>query len=257
MSLDQIKKIRELTGAGIVDVKEALAEAANDEAKAIEILRKGGQQLAAKRSERATKEGVIAVAEAAGQVAFVKLTCETDFVARSADFQTAAQDLAVEALELQPEQLQERAETIIQTQLIVKIGENIQFGGSQVLSGATIGHYLHSNKKVAAAVSLAKGSAEVARDIAMHVAALKPEYLLPADVPADITAKEKEIYLEQLKNEGKPAELLDKIVSGKLNKFYSEVCLVKQTFVKDDKLTVEQYLAANQAEIAGFKYLSL
>ncbi len=252
MSLEIIKKLRELTGAGMMDVKEALTEAGNDEEKAIEILRKKGQKMAAKRAERSTSEGVIAVAEGQNKIAFAKLACETDFVALNQDFITAAQDFAKRALEISADELKAEAEVKIKDELIVKIGENIQFAGSAVLAGQILGYYLHSNKKVAAAVVLKNGSVEVAREVAMHAAAMKPQYLKPEDVPAAVIAKEKEIYTEQLKNEGKPEAMLENILKGKINKFYSEVCLTKQLFIKDDKKTIEQFLADNQAEVESF-----
>ena len=141
--------------------------------------------------------------------------------------------------------------------MIVKIGENLQLNQASIIEGETIGSYLHSNKKVAGIVVLSGGNEEIAKDIAMHIAAFAPEYLQPEDVPADVLAKEKEIYTEQLKAEGKPAEIIEKIMTGKVEKFYSEVCLIKQAFVKDDKISIEKLLADNNAKIEKFSYYSL
>jgi elongation factor Ts len=167
-NLDLIKKIREITGAGMVDVKEALAESGDNEEKAIEILRKKGQKIAAKRAERVTKEGYIAsYVHSNGKVAsLVAVSCETDFVSRNEDFRAFA------------------------------------------------------------------------KEVALQVAATAPQYLSPEDVPAEVIAKEKEIYRDQLKAEGKPEAMWDKIAEGKLQKFYSEVCLLKQVSIKDDKKTI-------------------
>lgn len=257
MSLELIKKIREITGAGISDVKKALDEAGGAEDKAIEILRKSGAKAAAKKAERATKEGVIAFAEDGGKLAVVALACETDFVARTEDFMLAVKTMAENLLAEGKDGFADKTNKFIQDELIVKIGENLQLASFDIFSGPIIGKYLHSNNKIAAVAVLKSGSQEVANDIALHAAAMAPRYLRAEDVPADEVAKEKEIYTEQLKNEGKPAEMLEKILPGKLQKFYSEVCLLNQPYVKDDKMTIEQYLKNNNAEIETFGYYSL
>ncbi len=237
-----IKKLRERTGAGMVDCQKALAEAAGDLDKAVEILRKKGLEKAGKKAERETQEGLIAIAQQDQKVALVTLNCETDFVARNQEFIKAVNDLAQELLISDPEEFKKWAEAKIKNELIIKIGENIQLGDFVVLTGEVIGSYLHSNKKVAALVILSGGDQALAIDLAMQVAAMSPKYLEPAAVPADEIEKEKEIYREQLKNEGKPENVIAKIIEGKLNKFYSEVCLLKQPFIKDDEITVEQLI---------------
>ncbi len=257
MSLEVIKKIRTLTGAGIVDVQKALAEANNDEERAIQILREQGQKMAAKREDRTTHEGVIAIAKGTDAVAMAALTCETDFVALNADFVQAAQDFATQALTIDEITLKSQADDKIKNELILKIGENIQFGGAKKISGTIIGSYLHSNKKIASAVSLTSGSVEVATDLSLHVAAFRPDYLKPEDVPAELIATEQAVYRKQLETEGKPAEMIEKILPGKLEKYYSEVCFLKQKFVKDDSMTVEKYLQQNNAVVDTFIYLKI
>jgi len=133
----------------------------------------------------------------------------------------------------------------------------LQLRDFDIIEGQVVGIYLHSNRKVAAVVVLASGSEELAKDIAMQAAAMSPKYLKPEDVPADVLAKEKEIYAEQLKNEGKPEAMWEKILPGKLEKFYSEVCLIKQPFIKDDKKTIEKLLQENNANIERYYYFSL
>lgn len=167
-----IQELREQTGAGLMDTKRALQEAGGDYNKAIEVLRKHGQKVAAKKQDRTTKEGIIGTYVHANHkvVALVALACESDFVGKTEDFQ------------------------------------------------------------------------ELAHDLAMQVAATDPKYITPADVPADLIAKEKEIYREQLKAEGKPEKMWDKIAEGKLEKFFSEVCLIKQSFIKEDKKTIEELI---------------
>jgi elongation factor Ts len=256
-NLELVKKIRQATGAGMSDINKALAEANGDEAKAIEILRKAGQKIAAKKADRQIKEGTIVFAEAEGKLAIVALGCETDFVARNPDFIAQVQELADELLKRGKDEFSVWANDKIQNDLIVKIGENLQLVNSEIIESAIMGSYLHSNRKVAAVVTLKSGTAEIAKDIAMHTAAMAPRYLQPEEVPAELLDKEKEIYTEQLKNEGKPEAMWEKIMPGKVAKFYSDVCLLKQAYVKDDKQSVEQYLKANNAEIDKYFYFSL
>lgn len=192
-SIDQIKKLRETTGAGIIDVKAALEESGGDAERAVTILRKKGKELAAKKAGRAAKEGFVGMyVHATGKIgAMVGLACETDFVARTEDFQ------------------------------------------------------------------------QLAKELAMHVAAMNPEYLSPDDVPDDVREKEKDIYREQLAGEGKPAAMIEKILEGKLAKFYEQHCLTKQPFVKDDSKTVEELVTeavtalGENIRIASFSYLAL
>ncbi|MCB9802806.1 elongation factor Ts [Candidatus Nomurabacteria bacterium] len=258
MSLELIKKIRQITGAGMVDVKKALDEADGNEEKAIEILRKAGSKIAAKKADREASEGVLAIVKKDNKVAVVGLNCETDFVARNEDFISSVNVFAEKLLELGKENFAAWAEDEIKNNLIVKIGENLRLAPDfEILSGEIIGDYLHSNNKVAGVVVLKGGSVDLAKDIAMHIAAMAPKYLKPEDVPEDVLAKEKEIYAEQLKAEGKPEAMLEQILQGKLQKFYTEVCLLKQMFIKDDKKNIEQLLTENNAELESFVYRSL
>jgi elongation factor Ts len=257
MSLELIKDIRQITGAGMSDVKKALDEAGGDKDKAIEILRKAGQKIAAKKSARETKEGVIALAKADGKVAIVSLGCETDFVARNEDFIKTVDELAEKLLEIGKDEFKTWATDYIQNELIVKIGENLQLIQFDILEGKTVGTYLHSNKKVASVVVLSEGEEDFAKEVAMHAAAMAPKYLKPEEVDAEELDKEREIYREQLKKEGKPENMLDKILEGKVQKYYTEVCLLKQTFVKDDKKTIEKFAEESKAVIDSFGYYSL
>ncbi len=257
MSLELIKTIRQITGAGMADVKKALDQAAGDKDKAIEILRKSGAKIAAKKSERAVKEGVIALASRGHKLAVVELACETDFVARNAEFIATVGDLAQKLLQDGVADFESWANEHIKNNLIVKIGENLRLGKFNLIEGELMGTYLHSNKKIAGVVVLQGGNMELAKDIAMQIAATAPRYLRPADVPAEVIAKEQEIYSEQLKNEGKSESMGEKILPGKLQKFYSEVCLLRQVFIKDDKKTIEDLLKEASAEIKEFYYYSL
>jgi elongation factor Ts len=238
-----ITQLRDLTGAGIGDCREALFESENDINKAVEFLRKKGSVKAAKKSERQTKEGVIAIAGKIGKIAISGLACETDFVSRNQDFVDTVGKFSEYLLENGEENFKAWAESKIKDELIMKIGENIQLSEFRVFEGKVIGTYLHSNKKVAAAIVLSGGTVELATDLAMQIAAMSPKYIKPEDIPAEVIEKEKEIYQEQLKTEGKPQAMWEKIIPGKLNKYYEDVCLIKQTFIKDDKKKIEDLIA--------------
>ena len=203
---------------------------------------------------------VVAVSENDTTLSLVALACETDFVAKNEDFINSVKSYADKQLEMGDEEsFKSFADEDVKKELVVRIGENIQVFSAKVIdkTGKTVGSYVHSNKKVAAVVVLAGGEVELAKEISMHVAAMQPEYLKPEDVPADVIAKEKEIYKEQLIAENKPADMLDKIIEGKLNKFYEEVCLVKQLFIKDDKKSIEQLLSEANAQIESYSLVKI
>ncbi len=242
MDLSQIKQLRDTTGAPMNDCQAALTESNGDMEKAIEILRKKGQKMADKKSSRVAKEGVISITKKDKKVAIVSLNCETDFVARNQDFINVVQEFADKLIDSKIEDFEIWANDKIKNELIVKIGENLQLGKCDIVEGSVIGHYLHSNKKIATIVVLSAGNEELAKDIAMHITAMSPQYLSPEDVPAEILEKEKEIYKEQLKTEGKPENIIENILNGKVEKFYKENCLTKQAFIKDDKISIEQLL---------------
>lgn len=254
-----IVKLRQITGAGMMDCKNALEEAEDDLEKAVEILRKKGEIKAVKKAERVTKEGVLAIAKAENKMAIVGLACETDFVARNEDFVKTVAEYAERLLSSRANEFRAWAEEDIKNNLIIKIGENIQLAFAEIIEGAVLGSYLHPNKKLAAVAVLSGGSAELANEIAMQVAAMSPRYLNSEDVEPSELEKEKEIYREQLKNEGKPENIWDKIMEGKLAKFYSEVCLLKQQFFKDEEITVEEFVRKSGADIKieSFKRFSL
>lgn len=247
MSIDikTISALRDQTGAGIGDCKKALEEADGDITKAIEILRKKGEIKAAKKSDRATKEGVIAIASGDGKLAMVSVACETDFVAKNEDFVKTVQELADKLLSTGLDEFKSWADGVIKNELVVKIGENLQLADCAVIEGSVIGTYLHFNRKTAAVVSLEGGDQALANDIAMHAAAMGPKWLKSEDVPAEVIDKEKEIYAELLRQEGKPEAIWEKIMAGKLAKFYEDNCLLNQVFVKDDTKKISDLLGAS------------
>jgi elongation factor Ts len=248
-SLELIKTLREKTGASLQACKKAIDEAGGDEAQAIDILRKKGEAKAAKRADNSTNEGVIVVVKEGNKAVMVKLGCETDFVAKNDDFVKAAEDLAKEILG----QGEGYDATEYIQQLNVKMGEKVELAAAKHFEGNVIGDYVHSNGKVAATVVLSEGDEDTARDIAMHITAMNPIVISPDEVSEDLVVKEKEIWKEQLQAEGKPAEIMDKIMAGKEKKFREESALIKQPFVKNPDQSIEDLL--NGAEVISFARL--
>jgi len=246
-----VKALRDKTGCGMMACQKALKETNGNTEEAMELLRKKGEAKAGEKSERAAGEGVIAVS---GRTALV-LNCETDFVARNEDFQAYAQELA----DVAASDGADAAKALFEEkkgEKVAAIGENLVLGAIQTIEGGdTVGSYVHSNKKVAALVALEGGSEEAARDVAMHATAMDPLVANPEDVPADSIEKEKAIYREQLINEGKPEQIIDKIIEGKVNKFCAERALSSQAFVKDPSQTVAQYLG--DGKLVGFVRLAV
>ncbi|MFA5155165.1 MAG: translation elongation factor Ts [Patescibacteria group bacterium] len=257
--MELIKQLREMTGAGMVDCKKALDEAGNDLNKAVEILRKKGISKAAKRTDRETNEGVVKVAVNADNTEgyILELVSETDFVSRNEKFQ----NFAASALQLVQEQKPADLAALLAlpfdgatlgeslANLSGTIGEKMEIKRFAVVSGATVAAYSHLGGRLGVLVALdAADKSELAMDVAMQIAAANPKYIVPAEVDPAEMDKEKEIYKEQLLKEGKPADMVDKIVQGKMGKYYSEVCLVEQEYIKDDKKKVKDILAGVQVK---------
>lgn len=251
--MEEIKKLRDITGAGIVDCKKALEEAGGEIDKAVEILRKRGEAKSAKKAERATNEGLIGVAsDNSKKVSIVKILCETDFVARNDDFKEFVESVSKKGLTGSSEDYFNEKKD----EMVLKIGENITFGGSEVLDGGHVSSYLHSNGKVAGVVVFNKSVDDtLATDIAMQVTAMSPDFVKPEDVPNEDRERESNIYRDQLKKEGKPDEIIDKIIVGKINKYLEDICLVKQSFIKEDKKTVEQVLKESDPGLEIVKFI--
>jgi elongation factor Ts len=249
----QVKELRDATGISMMKCKQALDEAAGDLEKAREVLRKQGEADAAKRSDKAAGEGAVAIKAEGGKAAILQLFCETDFVAKGDSFQDLAKELVDEAFD--GKDIEAKSEAKIQ-EGIQKNGENIKLGEVEILEGDAVASYIHSNGKIGVLVSFS-GDEEVGKDIAMQVAAMNPSVLSPDEVSDAEVAKEAEIQKEILAKEGKPAEMLEKIMEGKLKKFREEKALVKQAFVKDSSKTVEAFLAENNAKIEKFVRLEI
>jgi len=266
-SMEKIKQLRELTGAGMVDCKKALDETQGDIEKAVEILRKKGIAKAAKRGERETNEGIVLVETNDDNTEgyMLEINAETDFVAKNEKFQTYANDLMAILKEKKSESkdalMQEKMQDVTAQEVLGTlsgtIGEKMAVKDIAFLNdGAQVAAYSHLGGRIGVLVSFsAKIDETLAKDIAMHVAAASPKYLDPSEVPAEETDKEKDIYKEQLLKEGKPENIIDNILQGKINKYYEEVCLLKQEFIKDDKKKIEEVLG--DAKILKFIRFSL
>jgi len=251
----QVKELRDATGISMIKCKQALEEAAGDPEKAREILRKQGEADAAKRSERTAGEGVVVVKISADgkKGAILQLFCETDFVAKGDAFTELAGELISEALD--GKDVKNESEEKIQ-EGIQKNGENIKLGDVVVLEGEKVASYLHSNGKIGVLVSFS-GDEEVGKDVAMQIAAMNPAVLSPEEVKEEDVEAEAKIQKEILEKEGKPAEMIEKIMEGKLKKFREEQALIKQAFVKDSSKTVEQFLAESGAKVEKFVRLAI
>lgn len=262
ITASQVKELREKTGAGMMDCKKALVESGGDEEKAVMYLREKGLSKAAKKAGRATSEGLVTpyISEDGKTVVISELLCETDFVAKGEDFVAFAADLSekIAGLDVTTGTAADLPEEVANvTDLIAKLGENMGVGRfAKCTTDGVIGVYSHSNNKLSAIVEL-KGSDDVAlaKDIAMHVAAMNPTCITSDELPQDVLEKEKALYLKQAMDEGKPENIAEKIVFGRLNKFYSEVCLVNQAFIKEDKKSIKDILGG--AEIASFARIAL
>lgn len=257
--MEKIKQLRQRTGSGIVDCKKALEEAGDDIAKAVEILRKKGIAKAAKREGRETSQGIIelAVNSQGNEGYMVEVNSETDFVARNEQFKQFAKNILKAIKDKKPKNLEElmavkmKEGTAQETldNLSGIIGEKLEIKRFDIIKGATVAGYSHSGGKIGVLVGLDKeGEKELAMDLAMQVAAANPKYIKPEDVPQEEIDKEKEIEKEALLKEGKPENIIDKILEGKINKYFEEVCLIKQEYIKDEKKKVEQILGDNKVE---------
>jgi elongation factor Ts len=269
----EVNKLRQMTGAGMMDCKKALEEAGGDFDKAIDFLRKKGQKVANNRADREAKEGlVIAKVTADGKKGvLVVVNCETDFVAKNEDFTNFANTIANIALEKQPANVDSLKSlpyagngiTIADKVLeyVGKIGEKIDVSKYEVVEAAKVIAYNHPGNKLATIVGFNKAnpSDELAKDIAMQVAAMAPVAVDRGDVDAKTLERELEIAKEQIRQEGKPEEMVEKIAQGKINKFYKESTLLNQEFIKDGKKTVSQYIkeADKDLTVTGFKRIAL
>ncbi|MCC2606056.1 translation elongation factor Ts [Planctobacterium marinum] len=255
----QVKELRERTGAGMLDCKKALQATDGDIEAAIENMRKSGQAKAAKKAGRIAAEGVILTSVNAGVATMMELNCETDFVARDESFlafgnklvEFAAANKISDVETLNASEIDGAAVSDLRDTLVAKIGENINVRRVVTVEGDNLGAYVHGARIGVIAV-LTGGSEDLSKDVAMHVAASSPQFVKPDDVPADVVEKEKAIQIDIAMQSGKPAEIAEKMVMGRMKKFTGEISLTGQPFVKDPSMSVGQLLKDNSADVINF-----
>jgi len=260
VSATQVKELRERTGLGMMECKKALVEANGDIDLAIENLRKNSGLKAAKKADRTAAEGKIRVVVSAGVAVAVEVNSETDFAAGDANFNNFADQVVaklaatkeIDVAKLMEGELEQAREALVQ-----KIGENITVRRPAVVEAETVGAYVHSNGKIACIVALKGGNEELAKDIAMHVTAANPRVVRGDDMPAEVLEKEKEIIRAQPDMAGKPAEIVEKMMGGRINKFLKENSLLDQPFVKNPDQTVGQLAKEGGAEVISFLRLEV
>ena len=261
-----VKELREKTGAGMMDCKKVLTETDGDLEKATELLRERGIAKAAKKSGRVAAEGIVeAYISEDGKVgAIVEVNSETDFVGKNEEFRTFVMNVAKQVVEKNPadvesllaqDSIEEPGKTVQEVLVgkIATIGENLNIRRfARFASEGLVEKYIHGDGKIAVLINMKKGSKEVAKDVCMQIAAARPEYLNEESVPAERIEKEKEILKIQTMNEGKPEAIAEKIVQGRIGKFFSEICLLDQQFVKNPDIKVSQLLKEKDAEVVEF-----
>ncbi len=261
ISTAEITKLRKITGAGIMDCKEALTEANGDFDKAKEIIREKGKAMASKRSDREAAEGAVLAktSDDKKKGVMIVLNCETDFVAKNSDFLNLANEILELALDKVPANLEELKESKINNGTVNEeitnktgvIGEKIELSYYDFIKAEEVTAYVHPGNKVASLVGLNKSAddPQVGKDVAMQVASMNPLGIDKDDVPQSEVDKEMEIVKHQIREEGKPDELVDKIAQGKINKFFKESTLLNQSFIKENKKTVKQYIQEQDKEL--------
>lgn len=260
----QVKELRDLTGAGMMDAKKALVEAEGDMERASEIIREKGVETAAKKAGRISAEGLSHIHVEGNTAAIVEVNSETDYVAKNEQFQQLVKDVAEAIAKEKPASLEAAQEVKMAngetinaaiTNAITTIGENITLRRFELVEKAdneVFGAYEHMGGSISVLSVIEGEDEEVARNVSMHVAALNPEFATRDDVPQETRDKELEFLTEQAKGEGKPEHIVEKIVEGRLNKWLGEIALVDQPFVRDGDITVKQYLDNNKSKIKSF-----
>ena len=259
----QVKELRDMTGVAMMDCKKALVECEGDIEKALDLLRSNSALKAEKKSSRVAADGILVASVNEGYATLVELNSETDFAAKDANFlsfgekvkEYISKNKIFDISALIESSLEEDRKALVQT-----IGENIQIRRLATLefdSSMNVGVYIHSDSKLGSLVVVKNGSNEIAKDIAMHVSAFNPLCLSQDDIDQDVLEREKAIYQNQAQDSGKPQEIMDKMVDGKIKRFLSEVSLISQNFVKDPDITVQEYLEKDGATIVSFTRLKV
>ncbi len=269
VTMADIQKLRKMTGAGMMDCKNALTEVDNDFDKAMEIIRKKGQAVAAKRSDRDASEGCVLAKSNGDFAAIIALKCETDFVAKNEDFVALTTQILDAALAAKSQTLEEVKALSLGNGTVLDAvtdrsgitGEKMELDGYSVVEGPTTSFYIHPGNRLATVVAFNQAgvSPEVAREVAMQIAAMSPVSVDEAGVPEKMLETEKQIAADKAREEGKPENMIERIAEGRIKKFYKEMCLLNQEYVKDPKLTIGQFLKNTDKDltVVSFKRYTL
>lgn len=255
ITTEQVKELRDSTGISVMQCRNALIEAEGDMKKALAILKKTSSDIAQKKVNREIKDGRVSIKSGGGKAILVSLGCETDFVAKNEDFMTLLQALTAKAFTDGIEKMKMDAKEIIDP-IIQKTGENIQLGAAYEVTGNVLGNYVHNNK-TGVIVSLIGGNSELAKDVAMHVTAMKPEYISRDDITEDVKKTMQEVFEKEVANINKPEEIKKKMLEGKISTYFKEKTLLDQAFIKDGEQTVGKLLEKNQAKIKEVKIFTI
>ena len=255
ITTDIVKELRDSTGISVMQCKHALEEAEGDIKKALAILKKTSSDIALKKINREVKDGAVMIKVKDKKAILVSLHCETDFVSRNEDFTTLLRNLLDKAFSLGLEKIKKEAKDMIDP-IIQKTGENIQLGAIYEVLGDILGNYVHNNKS-GVIVSLEGGNAELAKDIAMHITAMKPEYLSEKEITPEATKTITEIFQKEIANVNKPPEIKKKMLDGKIGAYFKEKTLLNQLFIKNPDETIGKLLEKNKAKIKEVKRYSI
>lgn len=256
-----VSELRAKTGAGMMDCKKALTETNGDMEAAVDYLREKGIATSAKKASRIAAEGLANIFIDGNKAIILEVNSETDFVSKNEEFTNMIKEIGQVILTNEPKTVEEALELKVSegtiNDLIIaktaKIGEKLSLRRFEIVKkedGSSFGEYLHMGGKIAALTVVDGASEEVAKEVAMQAAAMKPEYISQADVPEDVIAREKKVLTEEAINDGKPADIAEKMVEGRIKKFYKEICLMEQPFIKDGDITVAHYVANNNGKIS-------
>jgi len=255
ITTELVKELRDATGISVMQCKRALEEAQGDMDKAIAILKKTSSDIATKKADRSAKDGAVMIKTEGGKSILVALHCETDFVSKNEDFVSLLSKLTEDAFANGVEKMKENSKDLIDP-IIQKTGENIQLGDVYTVEGSVLGSYVHNNKS-GVIVSLEGGNDEIARDIAMHITAMKPEYITAAEISEDTKKTMREIFEKEVASIDKPEEIKKKMLEGKIGTYFKEKTLMDQPFIKNGDVTIAKLLENSKAKIKEVKRYSI
>ncbi len=250
ITTELVKELRDATGVSVMQCRQALVEAEGDMEKAVMILKKKSSSIAMKKADRDASEGVIVAAQNTNKVVLLTLHCETDFVAKNEEFVALANALVQKALADGVDAMKEASLEMI-NQVVQKMGEKIEIGTVEAIEGATLGSYVHGGKS-AVVVSLSAGTPELARDVAMHIAAMKPTYMTRDEISEDVKEKVHEMFMKDVADSDKPEEIKQKMLAGKMDTYFKEQTLMDQPFIKNPDMTIGALLAKDGATLVKF-----